>query len=218
MKKLVGLFGLLALFTVPALAQDSTTAPPDQAPTAPTEPATPVKVKHTNPTPKYEISGGFTYRTYYGSNSSSIGMYGGFGSFDYNIFRWLGAEGEGLGVTGTLKVIGIPPVDLKVYTILGGPKFYPFGHRKITPFGHFLYGVGINTSAIPPFAGYGGNSNTVAVSAWEVGGGLDFYPGKHWGFRLIQYDYGSAKFLGNGVPNQGSQRLSFGVVYRFGQK
>jgi hypothetical protein len=215
MKKLVGLFGLLALLTVPALAQDSTNAPPDQAPTAPTEP---VKVKRTFPTPKYEISGGFTYRTYYGSNASKIGMYGGFGSFDYNIFRWLGVEGEGLGVTGTLKVIGIPPVDLKVFTILGGPKFYPFGHHKLAPFAHFLYGAGINTTSIPPFAGYGGNSNAVAVTAWEVGGGLDFNPGKHWGFRLVQYDYGSAKFLGNGVPNQGSQRLSFGVVYRFGQK
>ncbi len=68
MKTLVGLVGLLALFIMPVAAQDSTTPPQDQAPTAPTEP---VKVKKTYPTPKAEISGGFTIRGYYGSNGST---------------------------------------------------------------------------------------------------------------------------------------------------
>ncbi len=215
MKKLVGLFGLLALLSVPALAQDSSTAPQDQAPTAPTEP---IKVKRTYPTPKYEISGGFTYRSYYGPNASTIGMKGGFGSFDYNFLRWLGAEGEVVGVTGTLKLPGVPPHDLKIYTAMAGPKLYPLGHHKLTPFGHFLYGEGINTTAIPPFSDYGGNTSAVFVHAWELGGGLDYNRGTHWGFRLIQFDYGVAKFLGNGIPNQSSRRVSFGIVYRFGER
>jgi hypothetical protein len=215
MKKLVGLLGLLALFIMPVAAQDSTTPPQDQAPTAPTEP---VKVKATHPTPKAEISGGFTIRGYYGSNGETSHMNGGFASYDYNFFHWLGLEGEFVGVSGSLKVPQIPAQDLHVFTAMAGPKFYPFGHRKLTPFGHFLYGAGINTTAVPPFAGYGGNTNAVVVQSWEVGGGLDLNRWTHWGIRLIQFDYGDAKFLGNSVPNQGSKRVSFGFVYRFGRK
>jgi hypothetical protein len=215
MKKLVGLFGLLALFILPVAAQDSTTPPQDQAPTAPTEP---VKVKATHPTPKAEISGGFTIRGYYGADGRTTDMLGGFGSYDYNFFRWLGLEGEFVGVSGSLKIPLIPAQDLHVFTAMAGPKFYPFGHRKLTPFGHFLYGAGINTTAVPPFAGYGGNTNAVVVHSWEVGGGLDLNRWTHWGIRLIQFDYGTAKFLGNGVPSQGSKRVSFGFVYRFGRK
>ena len=218
MKKLVGLFGLLALFVVPVVAQDSSTAPQDQAPTAPAAPTEPVKVKRTYPTPKYEISGGFTYRTYYGPSASTIGMKGGFASFDYNFFRWLGLEGEVVGVSGALKIPNLPTDDIEIFTALAGPKIYPLGHRKITPFGHFLYGAGINTTAVPAFSGYGGNTSAVAVQAWEAGGGLDYNRWTHWGIRLIQFDYGVAKFLGNSIPNQSSRRVSFGIVYRFGEK
>jgi opacity protein-like surface antigen len=218
MKKLVGLFGLLALFAVPAFAQDSSTAPQDQAPTAPTAPSEPVKVKRTYPTPKYEISGGFTYRTYYGPNQSTVGMKGGFASFDYNFFRWLGLEGELVGVTGPIKIPSRPADDLKVFTALAGPKIYPLGHRKLTPFGHVLFGAGINTTAVPEFSGYPGNSNAKVVQAWEVGGGLDYNLTPHWGIQVIQFDYGVAKFLGKTVPNQSSRRVSFGFVYRFGER
>jgi len=218
MKKLVGLFGLLALFVVPVVAQDSSTSPQDQAPTAPAAPTEPVKVKRTYPTPKYEISGGFTYRTYYGPSASTIGMKGGSASFDYNFFRWLGLEGEVVGVTGALKIPNLPADDIKIFTALAGPKIYPLGHRKITPFGHFLYGAGINTTAVPAFSGYGGNTSAVAVQAWEAGGGLDYNRWTHWGIRLIQFDYGVAKFLGNSIPNQSSRRVSVGIVYRFGEK
>ena len=145
-------------------------------------------------------------------------MLGGFGSYDYNFFRWLGLEGEFVGVSGSLKVPQIPAQDLHVFTAMAGPKFYPFGHRKLTLFGHFLYGAGINTTAVPPFAGYGGNTNAGSRSVLGGWRGLDFNRWTHWGIRLIQFDYGTAKFLGNGVPGQGSKRISFGFVYRFGQK
>ena len=215
MKKLVGLFGLLALFIMPVAAQDSTAPPKDQAPTAPT---VPVKVKRTYPTPKNEISGGFTIRGYYGLNGSTTNMLGGFGSYDYNLFRWLGLEGEFVGVSGSLKFTAQPSEDLHIFTMMAGPKIYPFGHRKFTPFGHVLFGAGINTTAVPAFGGYGGNSSAVVVQSWALGGGLDYNRWTHWGIRLIQFDYGDAKFLGNTIPNQSSKRLSFGFVYRFGEK
>jgi hypothetical protein len=215
MKKLVGLFGLLALFIMPVAAQDTAAPPQDQAPTAPTEP---VKVKHTYPTPKSELSGGFTIRGYYGLNGSTINMKGGFASYDYNFFRWLGLEGEVLGVSGLLKIPMQPALDVHIFTALAGPKIYPLGHHKFTPFGHFLYGAGINTTAVSAFGGYGGNASAVVVQAWQLGGGLDYNRWTHWGIRLIQFDYGSAKFLGNNIPNQSSKRVSFGFVYRFGEK
>jgi opacity protein-like surface antigen len=215
MMRFAGLFVLLALFVRPAVAQDTQAPPADQAPTAPTEP---VKVKHTYPTPKGEISGGFTYRTYYGPSATSIGMIGAYGSYVYNFYKWLGLEGEVLGVHGTLKVSGLPPEDLKVFTALAGPKIYPFGHHKLDPFGHFNYGAGILASSVPEFAGYPGNSGATFVRAWQVGGGLDLNLWSHWAVRVVQLDYGSAKFLGSGVPNQSSKRVSFGFVYRFGEK
>jgi hypothetical protein len=216
MKKLVGLFGLLALFVSPVLAQDNPAPPQDQAPTAPTAPTEPVKVKRTYPTPKAEFSVGFTYRTYYGVNAQTVGMKGGYATYDYNFFRWLAAEGEFVGVSGTIPTV--PPESVRIFTALAGPKITPLGHRRFTPYGHFLFGVGIDGTAVPAFSGYGGNSSGKMVSAWEAGGGLDYYRWKHWGIRLIQLDYGSAKFLGNGIPDQSSKRISSGVVYRFGDK
>jgi hypothetical protein len=218
MKKLVGLCGLLALFIMPVAAQETPAPPEDQTPTAPTAPTEPVKVKHTYPTPKAEISLGFTYRGFYGPSGTNISMNGAFASYDYNFFRWLGVEGEVLGVTGTLKIPNLPAEDIDIFTAMVGPKLYPLGHHKLTPFGHFLYGAGINTTSVPAFSGYGGNTSAVYVRAWQAGGGLDYNRWTHWGIRLIQFDYGSAKFLGSGVQGQGSKRFSFGFVYRFGEK
>jgi hypothetical protein len=221
MMRLVGVFIFLALFVHPAMAQDTQAPPQDQAPTAPTaptEPTEPAKVKHTYPTPKGEISGGFTLRGYYGPSATTIDMIGAYGSYVYNFYRWLGLEGEVLGVHGTLKVSGLPPEDLKVFTALAGPKIYPLGHHRLDPFGHVLFGAGILATSVPEFADYPGNSGATFVHAWEVGGGLDLNLTQHWGVRVVQFDYGVAKFLGNNVPNQSSKRVSFGFVYRFGPK
>ena len=165
MTKLARLFVLLAIFASPVVAQDTQAPQEGQAPTASSEPA---KVKHTYPTPKQEISGGFTYRTYYGPNASSIGMIGGYGSYEYNFYKWLGLEAEFLGVSGNLKLPVRPPETLHVFTALVGPKIYPFGHHKLDPFGHFDYGAGILATSIPEFAGYPGNSGTKVVHAWQV--------------------------------------------------
>jgi Outer membrane protein beta-barrel domain len=220
MRKLLGLIGLLALFITPLLAQDTQAPPGEQAPTAPTAPAAPtepVKVKHTYPVSKMEISGGYSYRSYYGP-TGSIGMNGGFATFDYNVFRWLAAEGGFAGVVGSFHIPGEPPDSLTVLTFMGGARINPLGHHRLTPFGHALFGVGINTTGYPEFSDYPASTSAVAVQAWEAGGGLDFSLTPRWGIRMIEYDYGVAKFLGNGVPNQSSHRLSFGIVYHFGKR
>ena len=218
MKKLVGLLGLFALFILPVAAQDTPAPPQDQEPTAPTAPSEPVKVKHTYPTPKEEISLGFTYRPFYGPSATNVAMFGGYASYDYNLFRWLGVEGELVGVTGRLKIPMLPPDQIAIFTAMAGPRLYPFGHHKLTPFGHFLYGAGIDATAVPAFGGYPGNTSAVFVRGWQVGGGLDYNRWAHWGIRLIQFDYVDAKFLGNGIPGQASKRISVGFVYHIGEK
>jgi opacity protein-like surface antigen len=219
MTRVAGLFVLLAVLAGPALAQDSQAPTPEgQAPSTQGEETQPKKVKRTYPTPKAEISAGFTDRGYYGSSASSISMIGAYGSYTYNFYKWLALEGEGLGVAGTLKLPNFPPESLHVFTALAGPKIYPLGHHRLDPFGHFNYGLGVLDSSVPEFAGYGGNQNAVFVKAWQVGGGLDLSLKQHWAVRLIQFDYTSAKFLGPNVPNQNGKRVSVGIVYRFGPK
>lgn len=218
MKKLVAVFGLLALFVVPVVAQDTeSTAPPqqEQPPTAPTEP---VKPKRVYVTPKYEISAGYAYRSFYNVDGANVGMNGFYGSLDYNFFRWIGIQGEALGVSGTGHITGFPPQSIHVITGLFGPKITPFGHRRFTPFGHFLYGAGVDLNSVPAFGDYAGKSGATAVRAWEAGGGLDYDRWQHWGIRLIEIDYESGKFLGPSFPNQGAHRISVGITYRFGQK
>ena len=212
-KIFAALFLLLTICGGRAVAQD-TQAPSEDQSTS-TEPAKP---KHTYPTPKGEISAGFTYRSYYGSSTGSIGMIGGYGSYVYDLYRWLGLEAEVLGVSGNLKLPNLPAEDLHVFTAMVGPKIYLFGHHKLDPYGHADYGAGILTTSVPEFAGYPGNSGAKVVHAWQVGGGLDLSLKRHWAVRLVQFDYASAKFLGNSVPNQGSKRVSFGITYRFGER
>jgi len=213
MKKFAGLFLLVSVCGGLALAQDTQTPAPDQS--SSTEPAKP---KHSYPTPKGEISAGFVYRTYYGSSAGSIGMIGAYGSYIYDFYKWLGLEAEFMGVRGTLKLSNLPPEDLHVFTALVGPKVYLFGHHRLDPYGHFNYGAGILATSVPEFAGYGGNAGATAVRAWQVGGGVDLSIKRHWAVRVVQLDYASAKFLGNGVPNQGGKRVSFGITYRFGER
>jgi len=218
MIKLAGLFVLLAVFVAPVVAQDTQAPPEEQAPTAPTEPTEPVKVKHTYPTPKGEISGGFVYRGFYGPSATSIGMIGGYGSYEYTYRRWLAFEGDAYFVTGNLKIPRLPPEGLHVFTGLAGPKVYPLGRHRIDPFGHFNYGAAVLLSSVPAFSGYPGSQGATAVRAWQAGGGVEVNIKSHWAVRAVQLDYESANFLGSGVPNQSSKRVSFGVVYHLGEK
>lgn len=207
-----GLFVLLLLCISPALAQGTAPAPQDQAAVPQEKP----QKAETRETPRYELSAGYAYRSYYQPITSTMWMNGWYASADYNLARWLGAEAEGMGVYKTQGgILG----KTSIYNFLVGPKFYPLGHRKVTPFGHFLLGAARYSNTTPPYGGYGPATKTATAYAWEAGGGLDWYLSRHWGVRLIQADFGNVNFFGGPTgTTHYSRRIVAGFVYRFGRR
>jgi opacity protein-like surface antigen len=207
MKKPAALFALLALLAGPAMAQDNP-APAQETP-AEQKPA-----KHAQRyTPRIELSGGFTYRKFYFPGGLTLGMQGWYASVDYNLFHRVGLYAEG---SAAYKNRGLPG-NTSIYTIMAGPRVYPLGHRKLTPFAHVLFGEGYYRNVIPSFGGFTGPVQRITASTWQAGGGVDFNLSKHVGIRAFEADYGTIKFFGNPI-DRGSGRVSFGVVYRFGGK
>lgn len=206
------LFVLLLLCIWPALAQETAPATPQQS-AAPQEAP---KKKMPRETPKYELSAGYAYRSYYQPGAPSIWLNGWYVSADYNLWHWLGAEAEGMGV---YKDQGLILGKTSIYNFLVGPKFYPLGHRKVTPFGHVLLGAARYSNTTPAYGGYSSATRTATAYAWEAGGGLDWYLSRHWGVRLIQADFGNVNFFGGGTgTTRYSRRIVAGVVFRFGEK
>ena len=220
MTKLAGICALLAMFaSTTAMAQDQST--PDQTEPASTSsaPQTPKKVKRVYTVSKYELSAGFAHRSYYLPGGGSHGLVGWYASGEYNWKRWLGAEGEVTDTWYTLRSAGFPPDTIYIYTFLVGPRFYPLGHRKVTPFGHVLLGGGHYSSATPAFGGFHGSTITSNAYTYEAGGGLDLNLWQHWGIRMIQADFGNANYVQNSsYANRGSTRFSVGFVYHFGAR
>jgi len=215
MRRIVALGGLLLLWIAPALAQDSSAPMQDQSQQSVQAPVPQAPLKKVpRQTPKYEFSAGFTARSNYQPDGTKPYFSGAYASLDRNIYHWLGAEAE---FTGTLKNQGVITGDSQVFTFMLGPTLYPFGHRKVTLFGHALYGLGDERITTGPFAGFGVNTTSTFEKAWEVGGGLDWNRWRHWSIRLVEADFGGASFTPV-KSGGGSLRFSGGVVYRFGHK
>lgn len=231
MKKFAGLFVLFLLVVVPVVAQD---APPQGTPpqdtsqsssssssqTTPEENQKPEKKVSTLFSPKYEISAGYSHRSFYTTGVPKVGMNGWYGSFAYDWKSWLAGEAEVQGVYKTIPVTAGGTENLTLYTILAGPQIYPFKHHKLSPFGHFLYGEGYYRLMIGPYGGFGSSTTTYFSHAWEGGGGLDVHIKPHWSVRGM-LDYGSTHFhagSSSGTTGQGSYRVAVGIVYYIGER
>ncbi len=214
MRKLVVLGGLLLLSIAPAIAQDQGSAQQEESVPAPA-PEAPVKKKTPPVTPKWELSAGYTARSNYEKIDGAKPYFNGFyASADRNFFHWLGAEAE---LTSTWKGRGVVLGNSHVSTLMVGPDFYPFGHRKVTLFGHALIGIGRESTTYGPFAGFARQTASTNVRAWEAGTGLEWNKWQHWSIRLIEGDFSGANFAGV-KANGGSIRISAGVAYHWGRK
>lgn len=236
MRKLAVICGLLALFLLAPLAplfaqdqqsssSDQNQAPSDQTQSSPEE-TKPVKAKRVYPTTKYELSGGYAFRTYYSEiEPTTLHLNGWYSSLDWNRFTWLGIAGEaagtGINQSGVNNINGGLYGKTTVYTFLVGPQVYPFRHHhKLTPFGHFLYGAGYYRNVVAPYGGFHGQVNSSLVRSWEAGGGLDLSFKEHWAVRVFEMDTTSANFFANtnAYTNRGLTRVSAGIIYHFGQR
>ncbi len=100
--------------------------------------------------------------------------------------------------------------SLKTY--MGGPRFFAnFG--RIGVFGHVLFG------ALTLDRGFPTASATSFAAA--LGGGADYWVGRHWGVQLGQIDYirntnSAAGFqVSAGTQPSSDLRISTGIVFRF---
>jgi len=214
MKQLCALCGFVLLFMIPAFGQ----AEQGQAAQAPNSQAPPPEAPAPPPPPppyvaRYEISAGYSFRSFTQPSGVRIGTNGGYGSVQYNILSRLSAIVE---VTAGFKDQGLNG-DLSLYSVMAGPQIYPFKHRrKVTPFAHVLFGEGFYRNSYPAYGGFPHAVSTDSAMAWEAGGGFDWVHSRRWEVRLLELDYAPTKFFGNGTKS--GYRGSIGIIYRFGEK
>ncbi len=170
-------------------------------------------------TPKYEIGGGFQYMAY--SNASGaphLNMIGGDGSVAYNWYRWLGATFDvsiGHNRQSSTTDPSINGATETVLTYMVGPRFYPFGHRKITLFGDALFGGGYLHAGVPAVPPFPQQTLNTAAFAWAGEVGADYAIRDHWAVR-VEGGYLSTRFYSSASGSQGNERVIVGVVYHFG--
>ena len=112
MKRLLGLLALLALSTLPAMAQSEGF-------------------------PRIEFGGGFMYRSYNIQFAPRQNELGWFVTGDFNVTNWLGFDADV--DEGFVSANSVTDKYHHV-TYLFGPQVYPLGHHRITPFAHALFG------------------------------------------------------------------------------
>jgi opacity protein-like surface antigen len=180
MKTIFGAMVLLAIASMPTLAQDST--------------------------PAFEAGGGYTFRSFNVPESPRFNSNGWNATVDGNFNRWLGLAADFDGTYGTNTGI-----DIHQYTFMFGPRIYPMGHHRLTPFVHALFGVSRfdfgSSSGIPSDSDFG----------FSIGGGVDYTVTPMIAIRVGEVDYERTDNLG-GNPDQNNVKVKVGVLFRFGQK
>jgi opacity protein-like surface antigen len=151
--------------------------------------------------PRLEVNGGYTYTSYNAPGASRVNFNGWDAGVAFNVNSWLGAAGDFDGSYAS-------PSGTKVhlYTYMFGPRIYPLGHHKITPFVHGLFG-GSHVSI--PSATFTDNA-----FGWEIGGGVDYSVGEHIAIRVGELDYEQTRNFQPG-PNQNNFKYKGGIVFRF---
>lgn len=191
MRRCLGLLALLLFFSLPAKAQL---------------------------TPKYEVSGGFEYVSFVPeSGATRLNMFGWNANGVYNVFHWIGGAVETTGTYNTQSSSNkaIDGTSTHIYTFMAGPRFYPLGHRKLTLFGQVLFGGGHISEAVPAVPPFPAATLTDTELTWSSGIGLDYRWRENWAFRL-NIEYLQTRFFNATNGDQGSERATFGFVYRWG--
>jgi opacity protein-like surface antigen len=191
MKRILGVLALLMLSTLPAMAQSDAY-------------------------PKIEVGGGFMYRNYNNQFTPRLNEVGWFANADYNFLSRLGLDlnvDEGF--------YGGDPINSDEYhhfTFMVGPQIYPLGHRRLTPFAHFLVGDSLFIYPGTAFETESGENYSENRLAFELGGGVDWSFTHRIAIRLGEIDYEQDRNFGAGglgSPTQNNFKYEGGVVFHF---
>ncbi|HUO34592.1 MAG TPA: outer membrane beta-barrel protein [Candidatus Acidoferrum sp.] len=128
-----------------------------------------------------ELGAGYAFRSFdqdVPPQSSRVNMNG----FDVNgafhLFPWLAVAGD---ITGTYSNQGVSG-DNKLYSFMAGPRVYPFGHGRISPYVQAEFGGSHYQLQISPANG-GPFTDTERGFAWSAGGGVDVFLTNHLGLK-----------------------------------
>ena len=191
MKKLLGLFALLFIFTLPATAQQ---------------------------TPSYDLEGAYLFRSFYPPNAPRFGMNGWNASLDHNLKNWIGITGD---ITGTYRDKGVNGKTQIYTFMAGPRIYPFGHRHKLIPYGQVLFGAGYNRLTFPLNSGFPETTFTSTAFAWTGGGGVQWKIKPNWAIRLFEFDYEQTRFSNypNQATNtQGNYRISIGLVYHIGEK
>lgn len=153
--------------------------------------------------PQAEVFGGYAY--------AGEGTHGWNASVAGNVNSWLGLVGD---FTGQYSRLAEPDVSerIRTHSFLFGPQLSARG-RRVTPFARALFGASHVRTRATEFGQNFAFSDTSFATA--LGGGLDVRLSRRVALRAVQLDYVRTRFFGE-TQNKG--RLSFGLVFRFGEK
>jgi|GEM_PF-874015 len=173
----------------------------------------------TVPYSKLDIYAGFSYLND-GLLFTRVSAYGWNLQATLNLSQHIGLTADFSGHSGSSKnvmllgILPIPQVNQDAYFFLFGPKFTIRVPEKFEMFGHFLVGAahGRLSAASPDLVGIalpGFVKDTNFASA--LGGGVDYFFAKHWGWRMIQGDYLFSQLANSPIH---SIRITTGIVWR----
>ena len=204
MKKLFGLLALLVFAGLPAKAQLTT--------------------------PRLEVGGGYTFRSFApaptgepGASQSvpRVNMNGWDVNATFNINNWLGITGDVDGTRNSVADSQVTGNDITwIYTVMAGPRLYPLGHHKLTPFAQVLLGHAYFKVTVPSGVPQPSTFTLTDGSfAWSAGGGVDWTVSKHFAVRLGEFDYERTAFsqiASAGLSDVNNDfKFKAGVIFRF---
>ncbi|MGD0955920.1 MAG: outer membrane beta-barrel protein [Candidatus Acidiferrales bacterium] len=163
---------------------------------------------------RVDVGGGYAYRSW-GLPGNRINMNGwnATASFDFN--HWLTLAGDFDGTYSDQGSNGSGWLE----SYLFGPRVYPLGHHKMSPFVHALFGgahTAINFPAIGGSEGSPAFTESDSAFAYEIGGGLDVNLSSRFAIRLGEFDFEQTRlFNGVGLPTQDNFKVKAGILIRF---
>lgn len=200
MRKLSGLFALLVLFSLPALAQDEGS--------------------------RVEVGGGYTFRSFLpptpgaGLPNPRVNFNGWNATVSYRATNWLTVATDVDGTYNSTPDVSGGSDQSSIYTVLAGPRVYPLGHHKLAPYGHVMFGLAHIRATLSSASDCGSFCTATDGSfAIQVGGGVDLNLSRHLAIRAAEFDYERTSFLDLSTPglSDGSNnfKVKAGILFRF---